>query len=117
MTDDVLVQTANNILNRMMGEGHFSICDVDKAAQLLGAKPQGEAYEVLRKLHCVNWRDMPPELLASVPELITAALAVSSYRFNFTARAPAPRMFEAGKIVELESPKRPTLIRRLLGHD
>jgi hypothetical protein len=70
-------------LNKMMAQGHFNICTIDSVAEMLGVNPKGEAYRMLRPLHCVNFSDMPQELRTLVPALIKQCLAVEpTYQFT-----------------------------------
>lgn len=103
----LLIQTAANVLNEMMRSSFFSICEVKKAADILGHTPVGDAYATLQKLHCVHWHLMPKELRDSIPQLITEALGTPAYQFEFVD-PPAPVV----QVVDV-TPK--PLFLRLLG--
>ena len=75
-------------LNKMMSSSHFDICTVDSAAKALGTIPCGQAYKILRPLHCVHWQDMPRELRDAVPKLIERCLQVPAYQFQITEVTP-----------------------------
>jgi hypothetical protein len=75
-------------LNQMMTSRHFSICAVDDAAKALGTIPDGQAYKILRPLHCIAWQDMPRELRDAVPKLIERCLQVPAYQFQITEVTP-----------------------------
>lgn len=54
---------------------HFSICSVDNLAALLGSNAQQHPdYKALRCLHCVNYADMKPEILAELPGRVARVL-------------------------------------------
>lgn len=85
MTDDqAAVLSVLTALNKMMRASHFDICTLDAAIKVLRTVPDGRAYDVLRPLHCINWRDMPPELRAAVPGLIERCISVPAYQFQVT---------------------------------
>lgn len=75
-------------LNKMMTGSHFDICTVDSAIKTLGTVPDGQAYKILRPLHCVNWMDMPAELREAVPKLIERCLNVPAHQFQLTPTTP-----------------------------
>ena len=93
-------------LNAMLAQVHFSICCIDSVAKLLGVHPEGEAYNALRPLHCINYCDMPRELMEALPGLIKQCLAVEpTYQFRMR-----------GQVVMTDQPPAPPRgIRRLLG--
>lgn len=69
-------------LNDMMQKGYPCICTIDKIAEMLGVNPKGEAYTILRTLHCVHFEKMPPELKSQIPELIKQCLSIEpTYQF------------------------------------
>lgn len=65
------MQTA---VRKLFDQGHFSICELDKIIDIVGARQGGEAYKLLRALHCVDYAKMQPELRAKVPELVNECL-------------------------------------------
>lgn len=65
------MQTA---VRNLFDKGHFSICDLDKIMEIVGARQSGEAYKLLRALHCVDYAKMQPELRAKVPDLVNECL-------------------------------------------
>ena len=83
MSDTIKQQVALTALNAMMAERHFSICTIDNIAKMLGGHVDGEAYNVLRPLHCIAWSAMPPEVREAVPGLIQACLGFApTFRFK-----------------------------------
>jgi hypothetical protein len=73
----------------------------------------GDAYAMLRKLHCVSWEDMPKALREQVPALMTEVLSAVAPHFDFgAARFAAARM---ESVVEPHSPPPRTAFMRLLG--
>ncbi|MFK2904540.1 hypothetical protein ISP17_11240 [Dyella ginsengisoli] len=118
---DLKQQAALTALNEMMRGKHFSICTLDKVADLLNVHPDPEAYRTLRALHCIDYAAMPRDLYASLPSLIQQALSGREV-FQFDVRPPAPLQLAAangarpGEVVMIDEPKRPSLLRRMLGH-
>ena len=75
-------------LNKMLRSSYFDICTLDAAIKVLGTIPDGQAYTILRPLHCVHWCDMPRELRDAVPKLIERCLQVPAYQFQLTEMTP-----------------------------
>ena len=67
--------TCVTAINEMFRKGHFSICTIDALITMLGVIPDRKAYEILRVLHCVDFKSMPRELQQEIPRLIRACLA------------------------------------------
>lgn len=65
---------AKAALNKMMKDGHFSICTIDSILKMAKIVPDRRAYEILHTLHCVNFKDMPRELYQQIPTLIRECL-------------------------------------------
>lgn len=86
---DLKHQAALAALNKMMRDGHFSICTIDNIAKMLDVIPDPAAYATLRPLHCVDYSDMPRELYASLPTLIQQALSGAPV-FQFQLSQPEP---------------------------
>ncbi|MEJ5030087.1 hypothetical protein [Comamonas sp. MYb69] len=92
---------AMTAVNEQLRKGHWSICCIDSAAQLLDVSARGEAYDILRALHCVDYNKMPSELRASIPDLIKQCLGIEPvYQFQSMQKevidiSPARRMLKA----------------------
>ena len=61
-------------IQNLFEKGHFSICTLDEVIQLVGARQGGDAYRLLRALHCVDFGKMDPELRARIPHLVNECL-------------------------------------------
>ena len=61
--DNLQIMVAKTALNKMFSSGHFCICTLDKILKLSGGCQSRPDYEMLAALHCVNYSDMPKELL------------------------------------------------------
>lgn len=55
----------------MFQKGYVNICTVRECLKLAGILPVGSAYDLLNTLHCVHFKDMPAELTAQIPGLLT----------------------------------------------
>jgi hypothetical protein len=75
MSDKLKQMAAIAALNKMMKQGHFSICTIDSVGKALGVSVQCESYSILSTLHCVDFLDMPPELRSAIPELINKCIS------------------------------------------
>lgn len=61
-------------VKKLFEDRHFSICTLDRAIDLIGARQGGEAYKMLHTLHCVDYDKMPPELREKIPHLVNECL-------------------------------------------
>lgn len=62
---------AETKLKRMLSRDHFNICDVDDLLKFTQTIPERRAYERLRMLHCVDYKDMPREVLTQIPSMLS----------------------------------------------
>lgn len=109
MSGDAFKRTvALTTLNNMMRKSFFSICAVRDAAELLGARTDGEAFRVLHALHCTDWGLMPAEVRNAVPGLIQEALGDVAPRFYDVA----PPVLLTIDVHAVTAPKK-TLLQRL----
>lgn len=63
---------------KMLESRHFSICDLDKICDIVGARQSGDAYTLLRALHCVDYNAMDQELRNRIPLLVNEVLRQQS---------------------------------------
>ena len=57
---------------------YFSICTIDgflKSFNVALTPQTGPSYELLSKMHCVKFQDMPPRLYAKLPHLINHVIS------------------------------------------
>lgn len=81
--NDLKKMAAMTALNNMLADHHFNICAIDSVCKLLGVPASGEAYNLLRTLHCIDYAEMPQELRAAIPSLIEQILGVQpAYQFK-----------------------------------
>ena len=102
MSDKLKQMAAMAALNKMMKQGHFSICAIDSVGKVLGVSVQCESYSILNALHCVDFSDMQPELRNAIPELINKCIgggliyqfsSVQSKIIDVSPREEAPKTF------------------------
>lgn len=92
---------AMTALNEQLRKDHWSICCIDRAAQLLNVNARGEAYDILHALHCIDYDKMPSELRASIPDLVKQCLGIDPvYQFHTMQRevidvSPARKILKA----------------------
>ena len=70
MTTDLKELAAVAALNAMMAKGWMDICTIRSVAEMLGRDPRGDAFGILRSLHCIHFDKMPPALREEIPRLI-----------------------------------------------
>lgn len=95
-------------INTMMQGGHFSICTIDKVADLMGINCRGsDAYKTLSTLHCIDYAKMPRELRDAIPGMIEQILGIApAYQFATMSKpvidvTPAPHKKESSSILKL----------------
>lgn len=71
---DLKLLAAQAALTKMLSESHFSICTIDSIVKMNDLKPDREAMAILKTLHCVDYNQMPHELLGALPDLIARVL-------------------------------------------
>lgn len=79
MTTQIKLMAAQASLQKLVSQGHFSICTIDTIAEMLGVKPEREAYQILRTLHCVDYNQMSADLLNELPGLIARVIQSPSF--------------------------------------
>lgn len=86
-TNNIKQQALEALLNKMFSGRSFSVCDLDKAGDLIGVNPGAcQHYKTLNALHCVNFADMNEELRQSLPLLVMECLR-PTFRPNLMAKA------------------------------
>lgn len=78
VTNELKALAAATILNKLLKNSFFNICDVDRAADVLGHNQHCEEYELLRGLHCVDYAKMPRALREKIPGLVQTCLGIES---------------------------------------
>lgn len=91
----VQLLAAEAALGKMLRGDYFDICTIDTIATMLNLKPDREAYNILRTLHCVHYSDMGRELLDELPELIHRVLQSPSFE------ASRINIVESGNVLKL----------------
>lgn len=80
--DEVQRMAAHAALDKMIREGYVNICTIDKILRMTGGIPSRRDYEILSMLHCINFRDIQPELLQRLPGLIKGVLNGGGLEFD-----------------------------------
>ena len=66
--------SAQRLVGKMFGGKHFSICDVDDLAKLLGLSINGKVYRQIKAYHCVDFADMSDREKVLLQEKVVEAL-------------------------------------------
>lgn len=77
---DIKILAAEAALRKMLQGSHFDICCIKNVAEMLEIIPDRETMNILKTLHCVDYNQMSPDLLAELPTLIHRVL--NSRRFD-----------------------------------
>lgn len=89
------LMAAEAALQSMLSGKHFSICTIDKITEMLGIKPDKEAYSILATLHCIDYNTMRRELLEALPDLIHKVLQSPAFE------ASRINIVESGNVLKL----------------
>jgi uncharacterized protein (DUF2267 family) len=111
---DIKQLAAVTALNKMLAGRYFDICTIDRIASMLNIHQEGDAYKILRTLHCVHYGDMPAALKAALPDLIAQCFANGpAFQINIQTLERALPANEPGS--SPEEVKKPGLLARLTG--
>lgn len=84
---DELQQLASQAaMKKMMQDGYFSICTIDKILKMSGGIPEKYDYDILSTLHCVHFSDMAPELRRGLPLLIKRVLDSEPIEISYSQK-------------------------------
>lgn len=78
------VETA---MRNMLNKGYVDICAIRKVLEMTGGIPNKEDYQILELLHCVNFKEINPELLRGLPVILQRVLGSESLMFEFHGSA------------------------------
>lgn len=67
-------QAAVVAINKVLTAKRFDICTVREVAELLGGDTNCQEFSILRTIHCVEYKEMPPNMRESIPELIAICM-------------------------------------------
>ncbi len=90
--DEVQKMAARCALRKMEKDGYFSICTINDILKMSNGIPCGKDFDILHTLHCVNFRDMPPELLRGLPLLIARVLGSESIDLTSAITGPSRQL-------------------------
>lgn len=76
---EIQVLAANAALTKMLSDGHFSICTVDKILKITGGIPNKEDYDILNLLHCVDYKSMSHSLRSQFMEILQRVIGSESF--------------------------------------
>lgn len=80
ITGDLKRATIMTALNDMVRKGYFSVCTVDRCAEILGISLRGsEPYRLLSALHCIHFNEMPRDVRNAIPEMIRECLNIEPF--------------------------------------
>lgn len=69
---------------------HFSIITFDEICRVLNVIPMPGVRDRLSLLHCVNYRDMEPELRQELGRLVMETLSTPGFSIELRLQAPKP---------------------------
>lgn len=81
--NDLQRMAAETAMKNMIQKGWIDICAVKKILEMTGGIPPKEDMQVLELLHCVDFKDLPPELLRGLPLILQRVLGAERMEFKF----------------------------------
>ena len=81
--NDMQRMAATAAVNNMLRRGSISICTINEILKMTGGIPNKEDFQVLNLLHCVDFKEMDPELLRGLPLILQRVLGSESLQFEF----------------------------------
>ncbi len=81
--NDMQRMAAEAAVRHMLQRGSISICIVDQILKMTGGVPAKEDYEVLHLLHCVDFKEISPDLLRGLPLILQRVLGAEALQFEF----------------------------------
>ena len=81
--NDIQRMAAEGAVRNMLQRGSISICTIDQILKMTGGVPPKEDYDVLHLLHCVDFKELSPDLLRGLPVILQRVLAAESLQFEF----------------------------------
>lgn len=81
--NEIQKMAAQAAMTNMLKKSYFSISTIDSILAMTNGKPNQDDYNILRALHCVNYGDMPPELLRGLPVLIQRVVMAETISLEF----------------------------------
>jgi len=100
-------------LKKMFKGSHFNICTFDKCTEIAGVIPNGRDYNALSALHCVDWKDMSPDLRNEVYQRTIDTFQLRGFDLPLLDMV----FNEGSKSFELKRPPKKSLRMRLIGGD
>lgn len=61
-------------LDSLFTKPYFDVCQLDAIMKIVDAPEKGQAYQLLRVLHCVHYNTMEPALRDKIPQLVNECL-------------------------------------------
>lgn len=91
MQATLFMKAAKEMHERLTGNHSMvDVCAINKIIQLADLTlwgPSAEAYEWLHKLHCVQFRDMHPDIAMQVPHRINMVFSNGDYQYPWEQAA------------------------------
>lgn len=116
LTPNIQKEVAIAAVNDMMRKSYFSICAIDRVAQVLEINVEhSPSYKALRALHCIDFGNMSPELRKSIPGMIKEVFDDATDVFQFPTPNTKPASVLGTDVIDVEVVK-PGFWKRLLGN-
>ena len=81
--NDLQRMAAETAMRDMIGKGRIDICAIKKVLEMSRGIPPKEDMQVLELLHCVDFKDLQPELLRGLPLILQRVLGAEKMVFEF----------------------------------
>lgn len=68
--DEIKSMAIRTAVENMFRKGHFSISTINDVLKITGGVAPRDIFNTLALLHCIDFKDMPPALLAKLPGMV-----------------------------------------------
>lgn len=101
MTDETKKLVVGTAMRDMFQKGWLNICTIDKCLEISGLLRGGDDYRLLGALHCINFKDMPPELFQRIPNMLKVVFSGLSVDDLMQACLPPAKQSKMGFMAKL----------------
>ena len=81
--NDLQTMAAETAMKDMIQRGRIDICSIRKILEMTGGIPPKEDMQVLELLHCIDFKELQPELLRGLPLILQRVLGAERMEFKF----------------------------------
>lgn len=92
----IQIEVIRTALAAMFDKGHFDICTIDACLKISGGIPNKKDYDLLRALHCIDYKRMSQSLRLELPRLVQRVIESRPMVFDDCLLSPSVSIREIG---------------------